>query len=68
MPPRTRYAEAGDYNFEEGDAVRILSGPFADLNGTVSEVNVEQGSLNVFVNIFDRETPVELRFDQVAKV
>ena len=54
--------------FEEGDVVRIISGPFADFNGTISEINVDQSKLKVLVNIFDRETPVELGFDQVAKV
>ncbi len=54
--------------FEEGDVVRIISGPFADFNGTISEINLDQSKLKVLVNIFDRETPVELSFDQVAKV
>jgi transcription termination/antitermination protein NusG len=54
--------------FEEDDVVRIISGPFADFNGTISEINVDQSKLKVLVNIFDRETPVELGFDQVAKV
>ena len=54
--------------FEEGDVVRIISGPFADFNGTISEINMDQSKLKVLVNIFDRETPVELGFDQVSKV
>jgi transcriptional antiterminator NusG len=54
--------------FEEGDVVTITSGPFADFNGTISEINVDQSKLKVLVNIFDRETPVELGFDQVSKV
>jgi transcriptional antiterminator NusG len=54
--------------FEEGDVVRIISGPFADFNGTINEINVDQSKLKVLVNIFDRETPVELGFDQVSKV
>jgi transcriptional antiterminator NusG len=54
--------------FEEGDVVRIISGPFADFNGTINEINVDQNKLKVLVNIFDRETPVELGFDQVSKV
>ena len=54
--------------WEEGDVVRIISGPFADFNGTINEINVDQSKLKVLVNIFDRETPVELGFDQVAKV
>jgi len=53
--------------FEEGDIVRITSGPFADFNGTINEINADQAKLKVLVNIFDRETPVELAFDQVAK-
>jgi len=54
--------------FEEGDVVRIISGPFADFNGTISEINPDQAKLKVLVNIFDRETPVELSFEQVSKV
>ena len=54
--------------FEEGDVVRITSGPFADFNGTISEINADQAKLKVLVNIFDRETPVELSFEQVSKV
>jgi transcription termination/antitermination protein NusG len=54
--------------FEEGDVVRIISGPFADFNGTINEINMDQSKLKVLVNIFDRETPVELGFDQVSKV
>jgi transcriptional antiterminator NusG len=53
--------------WEEGDVVRIITGPFADFTGTIAEINVEQSKLKVLVNIFDRETPVELAFDQVAK-
>jgi transcriptional antiterminator NusG len=54
--------------FEEGDTVRIIAGPFADFNGTISEINLDQSKLKVLVNIFDRDTPVELGFDQVTKV
>ena len=54
--------------WEEGDMVRITSGPFADFNGHIAEINVDQSKLKVLVNIFDRETPVELGFDQVAQV
>jgi transcriptional antiterminator NusG len=54
--------------FEEGDVVRIISGPFTEFTGTISEINVDQSKLKVMVNIFDRETPVELGFEQVAKV
>ncbi|MGH2739641.1 MAG: transcription termination/antitermination protein NusG [Actinomycetota bacterium] len=54
--------------FEVNDVVRITSGPFADFNGTIGEINVDQQKVKVLVSIFDRETPVELSFDQVAKV
>jgi transcriptional antiterminator NusG len=54
--------------YEEGDVVRIISGPFTEFTGTISEINMDQSKLKVMVNIFDRETPVELGFDQVAKV
>ncbi|HEX5936323.1 MAG TPA: transcription termination/antitermination protein NusG [Actinomycetota bacterium] len=53
--------------YAEGDVVRITSGPFADFNGTINEINPDQAKLKVLVNIFDRETPVELSFDQVSK-
>ena len=55
-------------DFEVDDVVRIISGPFADFNGTIAEINVDQSKVKVMVNIFDRETPVELGFDQVARV
>ncbi|MDQ3986472.1 MAG: transcription termination/antitermination protein NusG [Actinomycetota bacterium] len=54
--------------FEEGESVRVTSGPFANFTGTISEINVDQSKLKVLVNIFGRETPVELGFDQVAKL
>ena len=56
-----------DPQFEAGHLVQVISGRFAGLNGTIIEVDVD-GRLKVLVNIFDRETPVELGFDQVAKV
>jgi transcriptional antiterminator NusG len=54
--------------FEMGEVVRVKEGPFADFNGMINEVNEDQLKLKVLVNIFGRETPVELGFDQVAKV
>ena len=54
--------------FEEQESVRVVSGPFANFTGTISEINVDQSKLKVLVNIFGRETPVELSFDQVAKL
>ena len=52
----------------EGMPIKVVSGPLADFDGTVSEVNAEAGKVKVLVSIFGRETPVELSFDQVAKI
>jgi transcriptional antiterminator NusG len=54
--------------FEENENIRVTSGPFADFTGTISEINADQSKLKVLVSIFGRETPVELGFDQVAKL
>lgn len=54
--------------FEEGESVRVTEGPFADFTAEISEINVDQSRLKVLVNIFGRETPVELSFGQVAKL
>lgn len=54
--------------FVEGQAVKVISGPLADFTGTISEINLDQSRLKVLVSIFGRETPVELTFDQVAKL
>jgi transcriptional antiterminator NusG len=54
--------------FEIGEQVRVVAGPFADFNGSISEIDVDRSKLKVLVNIFGRETPVELEFGQVSKV
>ena len=54
--------------FELGESVRVREGPFADFSGTIAEINEDQLKLKVLVNIFGRETPVELDFAQVAKL
>ena len=55
-------------SIEVGQTVKVVSGPFVDFDGTVAEVMPEAGKVRVMVSIFGRETPVELSFDQVAKV
>lgn len=55
-------------NMEVGQAVKVISGPLADFDGTVTEVNPESGKVRVTVTIFGRETPVELAFDQVTSI
>jgi transcriptional antiterminator NusG len=54
--------------YELGESVRVREGPFADFSGTIAEINEDQLKLKVLVNIFGRETPVELDFAQVAKL
>jgi transcription termination/antitermination protein NusG len=54
--------------FEEGESVRVVTEPFSNFTGTISEINVDQSKLKVLVNVFGRETPVELSFEQVAKL
>jgi transcriptional antiterminator NusG len=54
--------------FEVGESVRVKDGPFADFQGEITEINEDHLQLKVLVNIFGRETPVELEFAQVAKL
>jgi transcriptional antiterminator NusG len=54
--------------YEVGESVRVKEGPFADFSGQIVEINADQLKLKVLVNIFGRETPVELEFGQVAKL
>jgi len=54
--------------YTAGESVRVREGPFADFTGQIAEVNEDQLKLKVLVNIFGRETPVELGFDQVTKL
>jgi transcriptional antiterminator NusG len=55
-------------NFEKGENVRIIDGPFTNFSGKVDEVNPERNTLRVLVTIFGRATPVELDFLQVEKI
>ena len=54
--------------YEQGETVRVKEGPFADFSGEIVEINEDQLKVKVLVNIFGRETPVELEFSQVAKL
>jgi transcriptional antiterminator NusG len=57
-----------EVDFEVGETITIKEGSFAGLPGTISEIKPESGKLTVLVSLFERETPVELSFDQVTKL
>lgn len=57
-----------EIDFEIGETIAIKSGSFEGLPGTISEINAAAGKLTVLVSLFERETPVELSFDQVTKM
>jgi len=61
-------APATVVDFEVGESVTVMDGPFATLPATINEINPEQQKLKVLVSIFGRETPVELSFTQVTKI
>ena len=61
-------AEVKVVDFEVGESVTVMEGPFETLPATISEINPESQKLKVLVSIFGRETPVELAFNQVAKI
>lgn len=56
-----------DVHFEIGEVVTVKEGPFANFAGTIEEIDHDKGKLKVLVNMFGRETPIELDFDQVEK-
>jgi transcriptional antiterminator NusG len=65
---KAKRTQAAAVDFEIGQSVTVMDGPFATLPATVNEINPDTQKLKVLVSIFGRETPVELSFDQVSKV
>lgn len=61
-------AAVQEIDMEVGETVRVTEGPFADFEGTIAEINLDQAKLRLLMNVFGRETPLELKFDKVAKV
>jgi len=55
-------------SYMPGDSVRVIAGAFADFNGKVESIDYERNRVKVLINIFGRETPVELELDQIEKV
>lgn len=60
--------EAPKVAWQKGDAIRVVEGPFSDFSGKIEEVNADKETLKVLINIFGRDTPVELNFTQVEKL
>jgi transcriptional antiterminator NusG len=68
-PKESKKAEAPKVvDFQVGESVTVMDGPFATLPATINEINAEAQRLKVLVSIFGRETPVELSFNQVSKI
>ncbi|AKU17844.1 transcription termination/antitermination protein NusG [Luteipulveratus mongoliensis] len=61
-------SSSAEVDFEVGESVTVMEGPFETLPATISEINTDTQKLKVLVSIFGRETPVELAFNQVAKI
>ena len=60
--------EAPKVAWQKGDAIRVVEGPFSDFSGKIEEVNTDKEKLKVLINIFGRDTPVELEYTQVEKL
>ena len=54
--------------FEKGESIKVIEGPFESFTGTVDEVKIEKGKVQVLVEIFGRATPIDLDFNQVEKM
>ncbi|MBU5594690.1 transcription termination/antitermination protein NusG [Amphibacillus sp. MSJ-3] len=57
-----------DIDFEEGESITVLDGPFSDFTGTIEQIDLDRQKVKVHVNMFGRETPVELDFSQIKKI
>jgi transcription termination/antitermination protein NusG len=57
-----------EITFDVGEAVRVISGPFRGYTGSVNEINQDKGKLKVLINIFGRDTPVEVNFEHAEKI
>jgi transcriptional antiterminator NusG len=68
VPKQEKSKPAPKLEFEVGESVIVTDGPFATLNASINEISVDSQKLKVLVSIFGRETPVELSFNQVAKI
>ena len=53
--------------FEKGDLIKVVNGPFVNFNGTINEINLERMKVKVMVSICGRKTPTELDFTQIEK-
>ena len=60
--------EAPKVAWQKGDAIRVIEGPFSEFSGKIEEVAPDKEKLKVLINIFGRDTPVELDFNQVEKL
>ena len=65
---KEKVVETKAADFEVGESVTVMDGPFATLPATINEINADSQKLKVLVSIFGRETPVELSFSQVQKI
>jgi transcription termination/antitermination protein NusG len=65
---KQKAAPVTEVDFEVGESVTVMEGPFETMPATISEINTDRRTLQVLVSIFGRETPVELSFGQIAKL